>query len=80
MPQKLRYETKIVGVSQVVLEGYLEYVFTDDYEGWVVKPSFGAQDELNTWLNKFDKGHRMVRITIEYLSNQDESHLLPKGS
>ena len=46
----------------------------------VVKPSFGAQDELNTWLNKFDKGHRMVRITIEYLSNQDESHLLPKGS
>ena len=80
MPQKLRYETKIVGVSQVVLEGYLEYVFTDDYEGWVIKPSFGARDELNTWLNKFDKEHRMVRITIEYLSNQDESHLLPKGS
>ena len=78
MPKSLRFETKIVGISQVVLEGYLGYVFENDYEGWIIQRNAGDRDELGTWLGKFHEKKRLMRVTIEYLFNEDETHLLPK--
>ena len=70
MPASIKYTTKIIGISEVVMNGRLKFNEGD----WVVKTN-SSQDRLEEWLGKFDGQY--VTITIKNWV-EDEAHLLPE--